>query len=231
MDSSRRSFLLGAAGTATGLSGCLGLGSGGGAGGSGSTATPAPWSLPDHPALADVDTQPFVGPPPGEAHGLVVAFEDPSCPACGRFERDVYPTLAADLFDPGTATFVFRGIPVVKEWGTPATRALESAFARDEAAFRALKAHYYAEQSSFTTDNVYPRTREFLATNTGVDAGRVVREARQQEHDDDVRTDLDAARNVGLRGTPTFYLFADGEFRTDVVGPQKASVFEEALGV
>lgn len=226
MDSLRRAFLLGAAGAAAGLAGCLGGGGDGSA-----TASIEPWSLPDHPALAGTEAQPFVGRPPGEARGLIVAFEDPSCPSCGHFERNVFPTLMDDLFDTGKVTFVFRGIPVVYPWGAPATRALEATYAQDANSFWQLKEHYYANQDAFTPENVYPRTEEFLAASTSVDAARVVREARTQVYDDAIRRDLQAAQDAGVRGTPTFYLFADGEFRTTVVGPQDASVFRNALGV
>lgn len=229
MDWTRREFVAGAAGTSAGLAGCLGDD------GTGDDRTPGesgtPWSMPDHAALGDVAGQPRLGPEPGTAPGLVVAFEDPSCPACRQFHERTLPTLRSELVDTGRATFVFRGVPVVAPWGTFATRALEATFARDAAAHWALNAHYFAEQETFSSDNVVSRTSAFLASETDVDADAVVEAAGAGEHDDAVRSDLEAAEATGLRGTPTSYLFAEGSFRTDVVGPQDPSVFENALGV
>lgn len=226
----RRALLRGAAVAAAGvsLSGCSDvLGS---VGGSGPSADGS-WQLPDHAALTALSGQPAKGPSPGDAPGLIVAFEDPSCPACRRFERRTYPDLRSELVEPGKATFVFRGVPVVAPWGEPATRALEATFARDAAAFWQLKGHYYAEQDAFTGENVLDRTEQFLSSETSVDAAAVVRDVREGAFDDEVEADLSAARELDLRGTPTFYLFSRGEFRTAATGSQSVSVFERVLGV
>lgn len=226
MERTRRAYLAGAA-AAAGLAGCLdGLRGDGPSGGSGT-----PWSMPDHAALAGIDDQPHLGPPPGEAPGLVVGFEDPSCPACRQFHEGTLPDLRSDLFEAGRATFVYRGISIVAQWSAFATHALEATFDRDGDAHWALTEHYYAEQDAFTEGNVAARTESFLESETDVDAGAVVDAVEAGEYDDATRTDYEAATGTDLRGTPTFYLFADGEFRTDVVGPQDPTVFEEALGV
>jgi protein-disulfide isomerase len=111
--------------------GCLGSSGGGSDGGSGSDAQ----SLDSHPVGANLDAQPFLGPPPGDATATVVAFEDPSCPRCATFEQNTVPKIRSELVAPGDATFVVRTIPVVYPWGEPAIHALEATFARDADAF------------------------------------------------------------------------------------------------
>lgn len=229
MNRTRREVLAGTAAVTAGLAGCFG-GDGRRNDGAGS-GTGTPWSMPDHAALAGVVNQPHLGPPPGEAAGLVVGFEDPSCPACRKFHERTFPALRSDLFEAGKATFVYRGIPIIAKWGDFATQALEATFARDESAHWTLNDHYYAEQDAFSDDNAAARTREFLSSETNVDADAVVDAAEAGEYDDQVGADVKAAKATDLRGTPTFYLFTEGEFRTDVVGPQDPSVFENALGV
>lgn len=192
------------------------------------TATPAAF---DHPAATAIGDQPWLGPAPGTAEATIVAFEDPSCPTCRRFERRTLPELKSRLVDTGRATFVFRGFPVVYPWGEPATRILEAVHDRAPGAFWALKDHYYATQREFATDNVAERSRSFLAANADVDADAVVGAALDGEYDEAVATDLEAGREAGARGTPTFFLFAGTDFRTDVVGPQSYRVFANALGL
>jgi protein-disulfide isomerase len=222
MESSRRRFLALAAAGAGVLAGCTDASAPGGTGDG---------LLGGHPAAQAIESQPRLGPPLAEATAVVVAFEDPSCTTCGRFERTTFPKLKADLVDPGTAAFVYRGVPVVYPWGEPAVQALESTYARDEAAFWALKDHYYAEQDAFTPENTLDRTGEFLASETELDAAAVVADAREKRHDDAVQADLSASSAAGASGVPTFFLFRDGSFRTSITGAQSFDVFASALEV
>jgi protein-disulfide isomerase len=197
-----------------------------------STATPTgtPGPLGGHPAATGLGDQPALGPAPAEATATIVAFEDPSCVLCRRFELNTFPTLRSEYVESGDLSFVYRGYPVVYPWGKPAVQALESTFAASEDTFWALKDHYYAEQDSFETDNVLGLTETFLAEETDVDAASVVDDARNERHDAAVQADLAAGRAADAGGqTPIFYLFRDGSFRTKVSGPQGADVFAAAL--
>jgi protein-disulfide isomerase len=229
----RRTFLAAAAAGAGGLAGCLGGDAGPGgsttAGDDGGTAS-GPFG--GHPGAAGIDDQPALGPEPGEATGTIVAFEDPSCTRCRAFEQETVPKIRSDLVEPGKATFVLRGYPVVYPWGEPASHALEATFARDEDAHWALVDHYFDTQDEFSTDNVLDRTEQFLAGETDVDAAAVVADADAKAYDDQVQADLDAGDAGGADGvTPTVLLFRDGEFRTKARGSVSYSVVESALGL
>ncbi|WP_257627441.1 DsbA family protein [Haloplanus salinarum] len=205
----------GALGAGLSLFGAGCLGTGGGAGnGNGDEAR----SLSTHPVGADLAAQPRLGPDPGSATATIVAFEDPSCPRCATFERNTVPKIRSELVDPGEATFVARTIPVVYPWGEPAIYALEATFARDADAFWTLAAHYFDRQDAFGPDNVLDRTEAFLDAETDVDAAGVVADAEKEAHADAVETDLDASRAADVSGTPTVFLFRDGEYRTRATG-------------
>ena len=235
----RRAVLAGTGALAvSALAGCLGggrasdRGSERGSESGGPTATPDENSLSNHPAAANLDAQPTRGPDPFEARGVVVAFEDPSCPRCRVFEQDTVPQIQSDLVESGTVSLVFRGYPVIYPWGKPATQALESTFAASADAFWALKNHYFAKQSSFTTDNVLDATREFLAANADVDAEAVVADAEAKGHDAQVQADLDAGMAAGAgHTTPSVFLFSNGEYRTKASGSVSYSVVKNALGL
>jgi protein-disulfide isomerase len=219
---------------ATGIAGCVGSSGGEGPSTEESGAGDDAPTLLSHPAGRQLADQPFLGPPPGEATGTIVAFEDPSCPTCARFERETVPQIRENLTEPGDATFVFRGIPVVYEWGGPATRALEAAFATDPDAFWALAEHYFANQSRFQgerTDVVYAWTEDALEAETSVDAAAVVETAQAGDADAAVGVDLDASETADVRVTPTVFLFRDGEFRTQVRGMARYDVIAGALGL
>jgi protein-disulfide isomerase len=241
----RRAFLASAVATGA-LAGCLGSGSSGSAGNSnvatetdgsnrsesnGSRAATgrAARSL-DHPAATALAGQPFLGPAPGAARRTIVAFEDPSCHNCRRFNENTLPEIESKLVAPGEATFVYRNFPHAFAWGKPAIQALEATLARGEEPFWALEHHYFATQEEFSEGNVLDRTREFLATETGVDAATVVADAEAKKFDMAVQRDTDAGNAAGVVSTPTFYLFRDGKFLTEVRGAQSYQVFAQALG-
>jgi protein-disulfide isomerase len=215
--------------------------------------------LGGHPAARRIADQPRLGPPPTEADGVVVAFEDPSCPRCAAFETETVPKLREQAGD--RVSFVLRSYPVVYPWGEPATQAIEAAFAREmevgemgsgesgegnesggvpadapygfrqgSEATWALVRHYFEEQSQFGEENVFEKTRTFLAEETDLDAEAVVDDAEAKQYDDAVQADLSAgeAADVG-RTTPTIFLFRDGEFRTSAKGSISFEVVEAAL--
>jgi protein-disulfide isomerase len=224
----RREFLTAGAVAATAFAGCTGGGDGpdGTADGTGPRGTNA---------RADLSAQPHLGPDPDEAAGLIVAFEDPSCTRCRRFEADVVPQIRSNLVEQGDAALVFRGYPVVYDWGEPATRALEATYDRDATAFWALVAHYFDRQDEFRaggTAEVYPRTREFLAANTDLDAAAVVDDAERGAFDAAVQSDLDAGMAAGAgRTTPHLFFFRDGEYRTKASGSVSYDTVESVLGL
>lgn len=244
----RRRLIAATAGVAA-LGGCLGLGTGDDSMADGTTTTggtddgesmdddgmagddemDGDTDLQSHAGAAGLADQPTLGPDPFEADAVVVAFEDPSCPNCRRFETNAFPKIRSEWTDAGKASFVFRGFPVVYPWGEPASQALEATYAHDESAFWTLKDHYYAEQDAFDEDDVLDRTETFLAENAMVDAETVVSEAREEAYDDAVQADLSAGEAAGFSATPSFLLFRDGSLVTELAGPKSFSVFENAL--
>ncbi|WP_143423339.1 DsbA family protein [Halegenticoccus soli] len=199
------------------------------------TQTPPPTTRPapdiDHPAANGIADNPRLGRPLEDVRGIIVAFDDPSCPSCAKFHEGTLPTLKSRLIDPGKAAYVARAFPIVEPWGNQGVQLLKATHAHDAEAYWDLKSHYYANRQSFDTGNVFEKTEAYLRSETSVDARTVVREARRKAYDDAVNADVRAGRSAGIRGTPSFYLFRDGEYRTKVLGNQNAAVFENALGL
>ncbi|WP_299263605.1 DsbA family protein [Halorientalis sp.] len=229
MHGTRRQFLsVSTVVTGTLVAGCLGGGSGNGDGGTNGQ------TLDSHPAAQGLDTQPRLGPAPGEATGTIVAFEDPSCPRCRNFEETTVPRIRSELVEPGDATFVFRGYPIVYQWGHPASRALEATYARDTDAHWALVDHYFGNQSEFRNtdrDEVLSKSREFLAAETSVGAEAVVTAVQNDEAEGSVEADLNAGEMAGASATPAVYLFRDGQYRTSYSGSVGFDAVRSTLGL
>ena len=184
----------------------------------------------DHPSTTDLATQPALGPQPGAAP-LILAFEDPSCHNCERFNTDTFPELESELIDPGEVSYVYRNFPHAYEWGRPAMGVLEATYARSETAFWALKEHYFVAQSEFDEENVLDRSRQFLASETDLDAAAVIENVQEGEFEQAVERDVSTGEAAGVVSTPTFFLFRGGAFLTEIRGAQSYDVFAQALGV
>jgi protein-disulfide isomerase len=211
--------------------GCLGSAGGGGGGGDGDEGGGDTTTLADHPVGRDLDAQPRLGPDPAAAAGTIVAFEDPSCPRCAAFEAQTVPKIRSELVEPGDAAYVVRTAPLVYPWGEPAIHALEATYARDADAFWALLGHYFAEQDAFDTGNVLDRTETFLSAETDVDGAAVAADAESGASDAAVGADVDAAEAADVSGTPTVFLFRDGEYRTRVTGSVSFDLVRQSLGL
>lgn len=205
------------------VTGCLGSSDGG------AETTTSGESIRDHGAADEIETQPTLGPPPLDGGSVIVAFEDPSCPPCRRFELNVFPKIREEWTEQGKASFVYRGLPIVYEWGRPAIAALEGAYAQDADAFWTLKKRYYENQDDFTTGNVRERTRSVLEAETDVDVDQVMTGIDAGRYDDAIDVDLEAADQAGIGSTPTFALFKQGSFLTLIHGSHSFEVFESAL--
>jgi len=219
----RRGFLAGS--VAVVGAGCVGGGSGDESNGDGST----PQTLDTHPVGQALASQPRLGPDPATATATIVAFEDPSCPRCAAFEATTVPKIRSELVAPGEAAYVVRTAPLVYPWGEPAIHALEATYARDTDAVWALLEHYFERQDDFDTENVLDRTEAFLSAETTVDAAAVVADAESGAVAEAVQTDVSAAEAADVSGTPTVFLFRDGEYRTRATGSVSFDFVTQAL--
>lgn len=185
----------------------------------------------DHPAAADLRAQPRLGPPIDDSESTIIVFEDPSCPVCRIFEERTFPQLEESLVDPGRTSFVSRGFLAAAPWGRQGLNLLESTFAREEAAFWGLRAALFANQGQvYSEETLYEVAREFLATETSLNADRIVRDARSDRFEGAVNRDVTAARDAGVRGTPTFFLFESGSYLTKIEGAPSYELLENAFG-
>jgi protein-disulfide isomerase len=185
-----------------------------------------------HASAEGIEGQPVLG-DVAAAPTTVIAFEDPSCPTCASFERRTGSRIREELVPAGQTAFVMRTIPVIYPWGQTAVPALEATFARDAGAFWSLLDYYFGTQGSFNQDNVLERTQEFLQSATEVDVDGVVADVESGAVDGAIETDLAAAEAAGVRnsGTPTIFMFRDGEFLTQASGPVSYDVVTRVLGV
>ncbi|WP_331235671.1 DsbA family protein [Natronorarus salvus] len=185
----------------------------------------------DHPLAADLGSLPTRG-DPATATATIVDVSDVSCPLCREFHQGAYEELSSAYIDGGELAYVYRAIPGLDTgWNVPATHALYETLEREgEAAFWSLAEFYYREQDGLDEGNVIERTEEFLHRIVE-EPDAVVEAAEIETHTGMIENTIAAAREAGIEGVPTFYLFREGEYLTTIEGNQSAEVFENALSL
>jgi protein-disulfide isomerase len=146
---------------------------------------------------------------PKDAPVTLVEFSDFQCPYCAQATgivdqlREKYPE---------RLNFVFAHYPLpMHEWAKPASIAAQCAARQDADAFWALHDAYFENQSSMSTANVIARSTAVLK-DTGIDVEqwRTCAADTSSEAYSEAEAVVDASmrigREVGVQGTPTFYV-------------------------
>ena len=136
----------------------------------------------------------------------IVKFNDYQCPPCGQTFREYKPILARlQQQHPGKIAFVTRDFPLDPECnslGGGHQAACEAAvavrLAREKGRSDAMEDWLFANQPSLTTDTV----KKGVATVAGVSDF----DARYQKTLELVRGDIGQGLQLGVKGTPTFFM-------------------------
>lgn len=183
----------------------------------------------DHPSAENATQSPVLGPEPTTAEATLIMFDNPACPACAYFEENAFQELKA-YADAGELSIVWRGIPAVEDWADTALQVLWATYERDVDAFWDLRAHAFEIQEAMSSGGeVVDRLTDHLATTTSLSIEAIRSEVEDRAYEREIGLDEDAAAGAGLDATPYFYLFRDGEFRTEIRGAEDHRVFERAL--
>ncbi|TYL37832.1 hypothetical protein CV102_13940 [Natronococcus pandeyae] len=183
----------------------------------------------EHPAAGNMAHSPVLGPEPTSGEATLIMFDDPACPACAFFEENAFQELKPHA-DAGELSIVWRGIPVIADWSDAALEVLWATYERDVDAFWALREYAFEIQESVDSDDeAVDRLLDRLAETTALDTAAIRSEAEAGTYERTLDLDEDAAAQAEIDATPYFFLFRDGEFRTEIRGAEDYRVFKSAL--
>lgn len=172
-------------------------------------STPTP--IAADPSLADEDSPripvSMVGINRGseEAPVKVVEMSDYGCSYCRRFHQQTFPTLKTQFIDSGMVEWKF--VPYVTgmwEESLPATEAAECTVAQSVDAFETLNTRLWGEQSVWKTDSDPAGVVRGWVSELGVDMAAYDQCLAQDERLQNIAASTTLARQLGVRGTPTF---------------------------
>ena len=146
---------------------------------------------------------------PDDAPVTLVEFSDFQCPYCAR-AQSLVKTLRERY--PEQLRVVFLHFPLSShEWARPAAIASQCAVQQDNDAFWTLHDFYFNNQDALMPTNVVEQSRTALSGST-IDisqwetcAGDRSSEANREASKQVTRT-LEAGKEVGVTGTPSFYI-------------------------
>jgi protein-disulfide isomerase len=180
------------------------------------TASPPPALVPDGPPVERIAV-PLGGPQrgPSAAKVTIVEFSDFQCPFCGR----VIPTLDQLLRDyPNDVRILFRHTPL--PFHNNAALAAEAAVAAEmQGKFWEMHDKLFANQADLERPALELHARE-LGLDLAAFRAALDRHAGKSRVDDD----LALGRQLGVRGTPTFFI--DGR---PLIGAQGIDAFKQII--
>ncbi len=159
------------------------------------------------------DDDPFLG--ADAAQVVMIEFSDFNCGFCGRFAGETLNPLMEKYGD--RVKFVYRDFPILAQ--TSLTAALAAQCAHEQGKFWDYHNVLFSSQGQFG--------REFFiqqAVGLGLDESAFTSCLDDQKYLDEIRNDAITAQQLGLRGTPAFFI--NGQY---ISGAQPYQVFADAI--
>jgi protein-disulfide isomerase len=142
-----------------------------------------------------VDDDPALG--PSDAPVTIVEFSDFNCPYCRRFHAETFPDLMAAY--PDQIRFVYRDFPITSA---------ESLVAAQAANCAGRQGAYWAYHDALLRADLGlgELAYETYANRLDLDAEALAACIAAGEEQSEVETDARAAAELGVSGTPTFFI-------------------------
>jgi protein-disulfide isomerase len=136
-----------------------------------------------------------------EAGVVIVEFSEFQCPFCRVFWQDTMPSLLEQYVTSGEVSIVFRHLPLERIHPMAFVAAEAAECAGEQGQFWEMHDLLFARQSDLRPERLGP-----WALELGLDLDAFERCVSLHERAAAVRRDQDAARALGISGTPTLLI-------------------------
>jgi protein-disulfide isomerase len=164
----------------------------------------------------------------------VVEFSDYGCGYCRKFHEETWPVLVADFVDAGKVEWKF--LPFVSGMfknSTEATAAAECVLEQGDDLFEAMHDRLWNLQSEWKGSGDPAPILRAWARDVGADAARFDSCISEDRRGNRVRAATALARQLGVRGTPTFFVVGypplQGALPTETFQQVLNMVYDEAV--
>lgn len=173
----------------------------------------------------DIDDDPALG--SKDAELAILEFSDYQCPFCATFHNEIFPSLKKEFIDTGKVQFIYRDYAI--SFHTEAENAAVAAnCAGEQHAYFPMQEILFREQEHLGKE-AYKKFAEQLKLDVSAFNACMAKEEQRTE----VKNDLAYAEELGVQGTPTFYIgrIKDNQVVEvkEIVGAQPQEVFTAAI--
>jgi len=168
--------------------------------------------------------QPSLG--KADAPVVMVEFSDFQCPFCWRFWQQSFARLKAEYIDTGTVRFVFRDFPLTQLHPHAELAAEAGDCADEQGEFWPMHDLLFRHQSEWAKGSELVARQSFrqYAQALGLKLAQFGACLSDKRYQQVIREDLQAGSQLGVRGTPTFFI--NGR---PLVGAQPYATFKSAI--
>ncbi len=162
----------------------------------------------------------------------VIEFSDFQCPFCRRFYVQTLGELEKNYVDTGKVSFVYRDFPLDSIHPSAVPAALASQCAYEQNKWGEMHNKIYDEQQkqgSGTIDFSVNDLKKWASEINGIDANKFNQCLDSQKYLSEVQKDFTDGVNLGVTGTPTFYIGNSQRGFTQVVGAQPYSSLKTVI--
>jgi protein-disulfide isomerase len=145
-----------------------------------------------------IDGAPVLGDP--AAPVAMIVFSDFECPFCGRFARDVFPSIKTNYLETGKVQFVFKHLPIPGLHPRAEPAAAVAVCAAQQGKFWALHDELFKDPTKLDDADLASYEKK-----VGLDDAQV-RSCLNGEAKGRIDEDTALAKTLSIRGTPTFLL-------------------------
>ena len=154
----------------------------------------------------------------------IVEFTDYQCPFCARHAMETLPQIKANFVDTGQVRYVIMDFPIVNNH-PQATKAAEAArCAGDQDAYLEMHDLIFINQQQWSRNPQAEGLFVDYAEQIGLNMGEFTTCLESNRYETAVLANLQTGVDLGIRGTPSFFL--NGYF---VNGAQPYGLFEQAV--
>jgi len=157
----------------------------------------------------------------------IFEFGDFQCPSCGYWFKSQEPVIVQDLVNSGTAKLVWRDFII---YDSDSRLAASAAYAAGEQGkFWEFHDLLYANQRAANSGWVTQQLMVSFAQRLGLNVTEFTQSMNSGKYNSLIDSNFQTGVQLGIQGTPTFFVVGPTGQYVMITGPQPESVFQQAI--